>query len=165
MNRALDHQSAPWPLLYIIGMISWLTFLLMSICFYQERTLFTDAAYQLFQLIQSGEMQPPHQRFGNYLVQIFPWVALKGGASLSTILLAFSISYPIVLWAQWLILWHGFRRPDLAMAHIAGFIIMAFDSPFILQSGLYLSFGFVLWIFAVYLQLKTKSNYIDRIAT
>ncbi|MEO1712019.1 MAG: hypothetical protein AAFU60_01670 [Bacteroidota bacterium] len=160
MNRALDYQSAPWPVLYIIGMISWLAFLIMSIFFYQERTLFTDAAYQLFQLIQSGEMQPPHQRFGNYLVQIFPWTALKIGASLSTILLAFSISYPIVLWAQWLILWHGFRRPDLAMVQIAGFFFMAFDSPFILQSGLYLSFGFILWVFALYLDLKTKRNQI-----
>ena len=160
MNRALDHQAAPWPIFYIIGMISWLAFLIMSIFFYQERTLFTDAAYQLFQLIQSGDMQPPHQRFGNYLVQIFPWVALKSGASLSTILLAFSISYPIILWTQWLVLWHGFRRPDLAMIQITGFFFMMFDSPFILQSGLYLSFGFTLWIFALYAQAKTKGNAI-----
>ncbi|MEM1217308.1 MAG: hypothetical protein AAGH79_00275 [Bacteroidota bacterium] len=160
MNRALDHQSAPWPILYIIGMISWLAFLIMSIFFYQERTLFTDAAYQLFQLIQSGEMQPPHQRFGNYLVQIFPWLALKSGASLPTILLAFSISYPIILWLQWLVLWHGFRRPDLAMVHLAGFLFIAFDSPFILQSGLYLSFGFILWIFALYVQTALKINWV-----
>jgi len=72
-----------------------LIYLILSIVFFKERTLFIDNAYQIFLFIQEGEVILNANRWPAIIVQLLPLLGVKMGASLSSILLLFSVSYAL----------------------------------------------------------------------
>lgn len=81
-----------------------LALLVLSAIFYRERAFFTDIAYQTFLMINDGGLQVQVYRFGSAIVQVLPLIALKTGAPLWSISMAYSISFPLLyLFFFWLI--------------------------------------------------------------
>jgi hypothetical protein len=69
--------------------------LLGSILYYQERIIFSDAAWVVYNIINKKELFIIEHRYGAFISQIFPLIGGYLGLSLSTILLLYSISFTI----------------------------------------------------------------------
>ncbi len=69
--------------------------LLGAILYYQERIIFSDAAWVLYNIINKKELFIIEHRYGAFISQIFPLIGTYLGLSLSTILLLYSISFSI----------------------------------------------------------------------
>jgi hypothetical protein len=69
--------------------------LLGAIFFYQERIIFSDAAWVVYNIINKKELFIIEHRYGAFISQIFPLIGTYLDLSLSTILLLYSISFTI----------------------------------------------------------------------
>lgn len=69
--------------------------LLAAIFFYQERIIFSDAAWVVYNIINKKEIFIIEHRYGAFISQIFPLVGTYLGLSLSSILLLYSLSFTI----------------------------------------------------------------------
>lgn len=67
--------------------------LLGSIYFYQERIIFSDAAWIVYSIINKQDLNIIENRLGAFITQIFPLAATYLGLSLSTVLILYSISF------------------------------------------------------------------------
>jgi hypothetical protein len=81
--------------LYYTGFVAYLFLILFSIVFYQERTVFIDIAYHLFQIIRTGDFTIQNFRFVAAVTQIFPLLASKLQFSLHSIMYAYSVGFYI----------------------------------------------------------------------
>ncbi len=70
--------------------------LLLSICYFKERVIFSDASFYLFILVKETHFAIFHFRFVAILTQILPLIARFFELPLYTISLLFSISFPLV---------------------------------------------------------------------
>ena len=77
--------------LFAIGLF-FIPLLVLSIIFYKERTFAFDAAYQIFDLIQTGEFAIQGTRFGAAFLQLPSLVLIRFGQPLSTIGVVYSMS-------------------------------------------------------------------------
>lgn len=68
-----------------------------------ERMLAYDGAYYIFQLIHSHHLFAGPSRYGDYLPQLLPYLALKQGWSLRTIVILYSVSLILVHYLFFLI--------------------------------------------------------------
>ena len=69
--------------------------LLAALFFYQERVIFSDAAWVVYNIINKKEIFIIEHRYGAFVSQMFPLVGTYLGLPLSSILLLYSISFTI----------------------------------------------------------------------
>jgi hypothetical protein len=79
-----------------LGLITHFVLLLLSCLYYQERTIFSDIAFQTFLMIKEGGLQTMVGRNISAATHWLPWLSIQLGLSLKSVLLAFSASF--VLW-------------------------------------------------------------------
>ena len=80
----------------LAGHLTFLVLFILSSLFYLERTIFIDAAYQTFNLIQAKGFQTYAGRFGVVLSEIIPLIAIKLGMGLEQILFIVSITATLI---------------------------------------------------------------------
>ena len=80
---------------YFIGSGAYLIMLLLSMVFYKERTIFLDAAFNLFYIIKKGTFCIQSNRFGDFFSQLLPVITSRLGLSLNTVLRSYSTSFVI----------------------------------------------------------------------
>ena len=73
--------------LYFFGLIGFVGLLCLATVFYQERIIFSDAAFYLFNIVKDGQFAIFHSRFIAVLTEIFPLTAVKLGIPLQQIML------------------------------------------------------------------------------
>ena len=122
---------------------------LMAIIYFRERTLFTDAAYQVFHLIVDGKPLIAHSRFGNVLVQVLPWLALKAQLPLQWILIAYSVSYPLLFGLLYWLIVDRLGNERLGWVLVLLFTLLSFDTFYHIQSEFYQGLAFLLLLFAL----------------
>jgi len=144
LSGSYEEKKRP---LRLLGLSYWLAYALLSLVYYEERTLFTDAAYQAFHLIQEGWPVVSHQRYGNVLVQLLPWLALQAQAPLSVILSLYSLSYPLLFVGIYCWLVFRWREDLLGWALIAYSCLLTLDSFYYIQSEYYQAVAFSLLLF------------------
>ena len=108
-----------------------LAFLLMTIfaaVFYLERMIFVDPSFITFTLLDEGDYAVQVYRFGVVLTQSVPLLFHHCGASLKTILLAYSLTFPLLYWLIYTILVHLLRAERAGMALLLIFSLMACNS-------------------------------------
>lgn len=146
LAQDLDHGKKG-PYLRWLGLGYWLVYALLSLIYYKERTLFTDAAYQAFHLIQDGWPVVSHHRYGNVLVQVLPWLGLQLGAPLSVLLPLYSLSYPLLFAGVYAWLVFRWRCDLLGWTLILYTCLLTLDSFYYIQSEYYQAVAFSLLLF------------------
>ncbi|TVR79834.1 MAG: hypothetical protein EA409_08890 [Saprospirales bacterium] len=83
--------------------------------FFVERTAFVDISFHLFQLIHDG-IAIQNNRFVAILTQIFPIAGIHLGLPLKSLMLIYSLAFPIVYFVVFLILYEILKMRELAIA-------------------------------------------------
>ena len=91
-----------------------------------ERILFSDAAFILTRIINSGSLQIQEHRYGSFITQSFPLLASKLHLPLHVVVVLYSISFNLFYLAVVLLLLFRFR--DLELAVLMGFYFVLFVS-------------------------------------
>ncbi len=142
---------------WIIG-LTWLVYLCYSVLFYISRTLYMDAGYMSFNLINEKAFALEHQRFSFVYLQSLPLLLVQLNLSLKVILLGMSIwstlLYGLIAW----VLVKVFDELTLALFWIA-MLIMPFKALFhfaLCES--FMSIGFSILVLGYLLYLNKKKN-------
>lgn len=143
---------------WIIG-LTWLVYLCYSVVFYISRTLYMDAGYMSFNLINEKAFALEHQRFSFVYLQSLPLLLVHLKLSLKVILLGMSIwstlLYGLIAW----ILVKVFDELYLALFWIA-MLIMPFKALFhfaLCESFMGIGFSILVLGYLLYLN-KNKVN-------
>lgn len=81
------------PLIRRMGYLLWLIFGLLAIVFFKERAAFMDGAFQLVNLINTGEFSVHHYRLTNPLTQILAWLGVRFGLPLDYVMIGYSFNF------------------------------------------------------------------------
>ncbi len=147
MSYKITHQYAS-PRPRRLGYGALLILLALSAIFYQERTLFIDIAYQTFLMINEGTIQVQVYRFGAAIVQALPLLAIKLEWPLRTILLLYSISFPLVFLLFYWIVVRVLHNDYLGLSLVFLFTLITVDGFYWATSELQQGLAFLLVTFA-----------------
>ena len=143
---------------WIIG-FTWLVYLAYSVVFYISRTLYMDAGYMSFNLINEEVFALEHQRLSFIYLQSIPLLLVKLNLSLKIILLGMSIwstlLYGIIAW----VLVKVFDELPLALLWIA-MLVMPFKALFhfaLCESFMTIGFSLLVLGYLLFLD-KNKLN-------
>jgi len=119
----------------------------MAVWFWQERTLILDAAFQSYLFIAKGSPAIMVERFGAAAVQLLPLAGVWVGASLSSVLLLYSVSIVLFHWFFFAVCLHILKDRNSALAILAFNFLLVGDSFYWMQNELLqaITLMFVLW--------------------
>ena len=80
---------------YAFGGLYYLVLLVLALIFYKDRSFFADLPYHIFHLLHNEGYAIQNQRFGAFLTQTPPLLALQLGASLKTVALVYSATFAL----------------------------------------------------------------------
>lgn len=103
----------------IIGHISFLVLLVLSVVFFTERTTFIDPAKQVFDMVNKGSFVVFLQRHSQVVSQVLPYIGIQLHADLRTIMLLYSMSFILVYYLCFVLSAHTLRNLPAAMALVA----------------------------------------------
>jgi len=124
---------------FVMGMMAWML--------YKERMLNFDPAYFSFLMLQEEWFSPVLGRYGTILSQLVPFVLMKLGADLETVLRFYSLSF-IILYATYaLIIGKGFKDREGVIAICISLTITFRETFYYPTAELYQAIGLsiVLW--------------------
>ena len=88
-----DSYQYQTPTIRRMGYAVWFILGLLSIIFFKERAAFMDGAFQLVNLINTGEFSIHHYRLTNPLTQIFAWLGVQLGLPLKYVMIGYSFNF------------------------------------------------------------------------
>lgn len=104
--------------LFIIGIATFLVLLVFSLLFFKERTLFTDASFHLFYMINEGNFQIQHYRFVAIFTQFLPLLGIHLHLSLPIVAALYSSSFILLYFSSFIILFKWVKNEQLALAYL-----------------------------------------------
>ena len=84
------------------GIAVYTLLLVYAAMLYQERMIFSDMAFQTFQILRNGSVQVQSGRYGAVGTQVFPWLAQEFGFSLKGVLMSYSLGHVLYYFALFL---------------------------------------------------------------
>ena len=143
----------------VTGFIFFGILVYLSWHFYLERMLYTDSAFYMFQIMESGKFITALNRYADYIPQILPLLAFKMDYPLHTLLILYSVSFILLHYIIFLFVtlylknngagiaimlvsclgyYHSFYTPmvQLNESIIAAILLWAFihpETPYLLQ--------------------------------
>lgn len=131
-----------------LGALSFILLGILAICFYQHRTTMMDAAYQVFVIIFKGQPAIQVNRFGAFVTQLFPYLAVQLGLPLKQVLLSYSLAFIIYPGLLYFILVKGLKSLQFAISIALFYVIMVSHTFYWMQSELLQSCTFLLFFYA-----------------
>lgn len=128
--------------------------LILAIVFYRER-IFTDSSFIAMNIINYGNLQIQCERYGSFITQIFPLIAVKLHLPLKTLLTAYSASFNIFYLGTALFLY--FRLKDYPLVILMGlyYTLHVTQTYFWTNNELQQA---VCWMFLTFAALKYMAN-------
>jgi len=122
--------------------------LLLGGAFYfnEERVLFCDASYILVRILNTGWFQIQEYRYGSAITQAFPYIGMKLGLPLKTIVVLYSISFNIFYLAVVIWLLRCGER-SLAILMSFYFLLLVSDTYFWTNNEIHQA---VAWMFLMF---------------
>ncbi len=147
MHRLNTETTASPRFAGIAGHAVFFALAVLAAWFWQERTLMLDAAFQSYLFIASGHPVVMVERFGAIGVQLLPLMGVKFGASLSTVLILYSVSIVLWHWILYTFCYHLLNDKRTATAILLFVILLSGDCFYWMQNELLqgISLSFVLW--------------------
>lgn len=142
----------------IFGTIVYTMQLVFAGVFYKERTIFTDIAFHLFQIIKNENFAIQNNRFGAVCTQIFPLIALKFDLSLQQISFIYSQAFIIFYFLVFIVILKCFHTKRIALAWLGFNTIMVTHTFYWIQSELSQGMSFAFLYFALLDNILKKES-------
>lgn len=113
-------------------------FVLLALFYWQERVFFLDASYQVFSLLEQGDLPIQHQRYGGAVVLFLPYLLAQLEAPLVVVLASYSLSFALYPLLFFLLLQFG-RLKHFAWAIGCLFLFVTAHTFFWIQNELIIS--------------------------
>lgn len=120
-----------------LGVLTYVTLLVMATLFYKERVVMCDAAFQFFSILKNDGFAIQINRFGAALTQIFPLLASKMHLPLYAVALSYSLSFVLYYFSIFLIVLLGFKNEKIAL------VILLFNTLLVRHSFFWIQCEFV----------------------
>ncbi|MCF8450738.1 MAG: hypothetical protein K9G49_12780 [Taibaiella sp.] len=117
-----------------ISLLLMLLFLVGSVIFFRERTLFSDATHNIFRIINYNSVQVEAERYGLAITQIFPLIGARLHFPLSWIMMLYSVSFYIFFTVTVSILIFYFKEYALAVLYGLFLTIFVSDAYYYLNN-------------------------------
>ncbi len=140
------------PALRKMGYLFWMVLLIFSVLYYEERAIFMDGAFQLFEVLNYGSFQIYAHRFTSVLTQAVPLLFSKLGLPLQWSLLSYSISFIVLYGFIYHLIVRYLKNDLLGWVMIFFFSLLVFESFYYPVAELKLGIAFVLLFFAILLK-------------
>ncbi len=111
-----------------VGLGAMLALFVMSIIFYKERILFSDSAFYTFNMINGKAFSIEHNRYGSFITQVLPWIAVKANLSLRTILICYSVSFYLFFTCAAFVVVYMCKQYGLALLMILYYFLFVSES-------------------------------------
>lgn len=115
MNSLAPNKISRWK--EILFHAYFIFMFVMAYQFFKER-LYADSSYYIFNTIDSGFFVTPHQRIVLAISEVVPLIFFYLGASLKTIIVAWSLGHVLFYYGVFLIAFYKFRNEGAALAVI-----------------------------------------------
>ena len=138
-----------------MGYLFWMVLLIFSIMFYEERVIFVDSAFQLFEVLNYGNFQIYAARFTSVITQALPLLLSKLGLPLKWSLLSYSVGFIILYGSIYHLIVRYLKNDLLGWAMIFFFSLLNFESFYYPVAEFKLGITFVLLFFAILLKYPT----------
>jgi len=96
--------------LLLLGHILCLTYIVFAAIFYVERAIYIDTGNQILEMTNDGTFSIFVKRYSMALHQVLPLLAIKAGLNLSSVIFLYSISFPLLVYAAFLISYRKFEN-------------------------------------------------------
>jgi len=143
-----------------MGYLFWLVLLIFSILFYEERAIFIDGAFQLFEVLNYGSFQVYAFRFTSVLTQAVPLLISKLGLPLSWSLISYSVSFIVLYGFIYHLIVHYLKNDFLGWTMIFFFSLLIFESFYYPVAELKLGIALTLLFFAILLKYPRPSLWV-----
>lgn len=154
-------------LIAYVGHAFMLVLIFFSVYFYQERMLHTDNAYGVLTLINTENFIIPHYRYPLVLTQFLPIVAIKFGASLKTVIIAYSANFYLLYYGCFLVAMFVYKNIKVALLILLSLLVTTSEIFFLqteIAHGLIFSSLFYAWLNYGVAWASTFKNLVHQIS-
>lgn len=134
--------------LYYSGIVAYVIMFVLAILFYKERTILSDLAYNLFQIVLNGSLTIQHFRYGDTLTQFLPLLGVKAGWSLDTVLMLYSSGFVLLYFVCYVIAGAVLKQYQFALTILMVHILFASETFYYILSPLIEGITLLLLAFA-----------------
>ncbi|MGZ5286793.1 MAG: hypothetical protein ACXWB9_06400 [Flavisolibacter sp.] len=121
-----------------------------------ERILFSDAAFILTRIINSGSLQIQEHRYGSFITQTFPLLASRLHLPLPVVVVLYSISFNLFYLGVVLLVLFRFRDQGLAILMGFYFVLFVSDTYFWTNNEVHQGIAWMFLFFAISTWLNNK---------
>lgn len=139
------------------GQLAFLFLIGMSAYYAIERVCYMDSAFMLFRLVNNEEIIAEGGRLINVLPQFIPWIMVKMGSSLYSIVICFSIMHTIILFIIFLIIGNYLQQKEIGLLFLL-LLLVSVNETFldvVTETKFALAFA---CLFAAFLQSDKNQN-------
>lgn len=133
--------------IWYVGALAFLGLGAMAWHWCLPRVMMSDAAFQVFEVIQRQDFAIQANRFGSAVTKVFPFVAVKLGLPLPQVLLWYSLSFVVYPLALYLLLGRVLRNEYMAVVLILFYTLLAGHTFYWMQSELLQGCALVLFFY------------------
>lgn len=137
----------------------WISYLLLCIYFYVERSTYADNSYYLFEIIQKKSFCIQYARYSAALIQCLPLLAVKLNLSLNAIMLAYTISPAILYFGIFLFIRYLVNDKWISYIFLATISLTIHDSFFYVNDELNQTSGFLVLMIAILRSEKLNTTW------
>jgi len=140
----------------LLGHGTFFILFIFSIVFVNERVLYMDSAYQLFEMIQGRGFQQNVNRYSMYLAELLPLLAINLNLPLKVVVLFYSLSFTLLAYGFWLLTTYVLKNRTVG-------IVMLFTMIGMRQTFFHtISETFQLMFFAAFLYAWLHSRFAEK---
>jgi hypothetical protein len=140
----------------LLGHLTFFVLFIFSFVFANERVLFMDSAYQIFDMINSGGFHQSVRRYSMYLSELLPWLAIRLNLPLKVVIFSYSASFTLIAYGFWLLTAYILKNRQVG-------IIMLFTFIGMRQTFFHaISETFQLMFFAAFLYAWLNSRFAEK---
>ncbi len=144
--------------LYRIGFVAYGVLMAFAMVFFKERTVFVDIAFHLFHIIKNNDFAIQAYRYGAVVTQVFPMLARKMSASLTTIMLVYSAGVMLYYIACYWLCGSVLKNYRLALVLLFSQFLFTTNAFFWMQAELQQGLAFMIVVFGFVGKLGEKPS-------
>ncbi|HEY0262576.1 MAG TPA: hypothetical protein VGB95_06085, partial [Chitinophagales bacterium] len=120
----------------VIGTLSFIALIGVSVVFYKERVLFFDISFHLFDILRTGTFAIQNYRIAAFFTQLFPIIGTKANLSLNTIALWYSTSFLLLYFTTFSVVLLALKNVRVALAYFLFVTLISTHTFYWIQSEL-----------------------------
>lgn len=145
----------------VLGHLSFLVLLIVSIYFYKERILFADSAFQFFKIINFEKINVEAHRYGAILPELPVLLAMKLGVNLKMLTIVYSVSFILLYYIVFLCCVFLLKNSVAGISVVLVLILCISQSFFHPVTETHQSLVFSVLVYAILQYSSFRNSYIQ----